>query len=426
MKPTPRRVAGKWVVDLRGFGFGQNYPLGPDSLPEMDAMWLACSKLMELREGRPAEVPAQMALRSPKAPPRDFASALDEWERRKEYSTPGGERYGRTYAKHVRTELGGYKLSEFLPPDGADRLLAYRSGLNGAGMAPNTVANRLSIVRQVLIFAHQRLWLSALPAFPTRPRKRPPQFSWIEEAHFRAMRVKLYEGIAPAQLRRAEGVTDDVSAAIHVERRRCYFSWLFYTGVHTADADNCTGEFISLDMGVYRRRNSKSADCVPDEWFALPEPLADDLRVLQKALGRPFYGDEQIFGGPWPSVARQLTVAAKRIGLGKVNPQILRRSFAREMLKRGYTVNDVADMMGHVDTSMLRQIYARTPRPPGSGKSKWTRSPVPAQVPGAVLSFPEKASGTGPALSLVPEHAEHTERTLNSGNATVTVTKKET
>lgn len=411
------------MVDLRGFGFGQNYPLGPGDLPELEALHLAYGKLMELREKRLAEPAAQMILRPSSTAPKDFAGALDEWERRKEYRTPGGESYGRQYSKVVRAELGGYLLLDFTPPDGADRLLAYRSGLVAAGMAPNSVSNRLSVVRQVLLFANQRLWLPALPAFPPRPRKRAPQFEWIEEAHFRALRGEVFRGISAAKLKTAEGVVDAASAAIYVERRRCFLSWLFYTGVHTADADNCTGEFISLDMGVYRRRNSKSADCVPDEWFALPEPLAADLRDLQKLLGRPFYGDEPVFGGPWTTVVRRMAHAARRLKLGRVNPRVLRRSFAREMLKRGYTVNDCADMMGHVDTSMLRQIYARTPRAPGSGKSRWTLSPVPQRPPGAVLEF--KPPGTPPALVSVP----YTHDTLNSTEqhvpTTTTVTKEE-
>lgn len=402
MKPTPREFAGKWVVDLRWAGFGQRYTLCDGGLPEVEALHVAYALLDRLRRERAAEPCAQLALGLSGAD-RLFADVVDGWEREKDYSTKGGEDWGRQYARSVRLELGAYSLAEFLPPDGHRRLRAYRDSLAAGGAAPNTIANRLSLVRQVLEHAVDQGWLAAAPRMPVRPAKRPPVFDWIGEEQFRILRADVFRG---ASWRRHPKMKSDEQWAIYVERRRCYLSWLMYTGVHTADADNTDDKFISLDVGIYRRRNSKSAHCVPDAEFPMPEPLQKDLRRLRDLLGRPFYAKELVFGGPWATVTDVLAISTGRLEMGKVVPRVLRRSFAREMFRRGHTLHEVADMMGHVDLRMLREIYLQTPRPAGAQKSLWRCGEVsipglaPGQAPGKVLAFQV------PALPSVEETAQ--------------------
>jgi integrase len=373
-KPTPTLWQWNWVVDLRAFGFGQRYRLDALFDDPVGAVHAAYAQLEKCRRERAAEPRAQLELRS--GAPETFAAALDAWEARKEYRTAGGARGGRAYAKLVRRELGAYALRDFVPPPGNDRLQDYARGLlRDRGLSPRTVRNRLSVVLQVLHSAARRGWVTC-PESPVIPGNPAPVFAWVTEANFRALRAAIF----PFEGRRP--VAPELCA-----RRRFYCSWLFYTGCHTADADALTVDSIFVDGGSYIRRNSKSARVVPDEQFEMPEPLIDDLRELRAAVGRDFWPGEALAGGRWPHAARVLGAAAKRLGFPHgVNPRVLRRSFAREMFQRGYTEQEVADRMGHVDLSMLHEVYVRTPRPAGVVRSRWKRAADPRPPAGNGLA----------------------------------------
>lgn len=367
LKPDPRVWGGKWVVDLRAAGFGQRYRLGDeDSMDREGAIYAAFDLLGKLRGERMAEV-GQRDLFEEKSP-GDFPAAIDRWEAQKVYVTEGGAEWGKKYAKVVRRELADYKLAEFAPPMGTARMAGYADELKRRGLSGRTLRNRLSIVDQVCRFAVERGWLESAPLRPRLPAKAAPVFRWITEAMFRRLRLAVFPPGTPTTIANPELVA----------RRRVYLSWLFYTGVHTADADALNADQLFLDGQAYIRHNSKSARCVDDEQFEMPERLYLDLRELEDFLGRPFFPAEQIGGGAWPHVARVMGAAAKRLTFPHgANPQVLRRSFAREMYLRGYSVREVADRMGHADERMLHEIYVRTPRPAGHPKTRWAASPEP-------------------------------------------------
>jgi integrase len=326
--------------------------------------------LAELRAARLAE-PHGTQLELATGAPRTFAAAVDEWERRKEYRTPDGAEYGRKTARIVRTELGAYALVEFVGVEGEDRLLAYKRSMEREReLGPRTVRNRFSVLGQVLKFAHRRRWLASLPVMPEMPQAPKPRFEWIDEATFRALRAAL-------NLRNGAPLPKGETWATLTARRKFYLSWLFYTGAHRRDADLLTDEHLGLDVGIYIRHNNKSARVIPDEQFEMPEPLVDDARELLAALGREaFYCGEPVAGGRWGSVDQVLGRVQVRAGIpgARINTRILRRSFAREMLRRGYTLQETADRMGHSDLRMLREVYTRTPRAAGSPRTRWTRT----------------------------------------------------
>jgi integrase len=368
-RPSPRLWRGAWTVDLRTWGFGQRYQLG-GVLPQdvVGAVHAAYAVLERLRAERAAEPRVQLELAAVAGAPALFAAALDAWEARKEYATPGSRRYGASYARLVRRELGAYALADFAPPAGNDRLQDYIRGLRDRGLSTRTIRNRLSIAMQVLHNAARRGW-AVCPEHPRLVGTPAPVFKWITEPNFRALRDAIYSG-------------GKRCAPEHYARRRFYLSWLFYTGAHTADADALTVDLIFVDGGSFIRRNTKSAAVVPDEQFEMPEPLVDDLAELRRELGRDFLPGEALAGGPWPKVATRMGDAARRLGFPHtVNPRILRRSFAREMFQRGYSEQEVADRMGHVDLKMLHEVYVRTPRPAGRAHSRWKRRRGPSGAP---------------------------------------------
>lgn len=399
--PIPKREGGKWIVDLRP-EFGWHYVLGPDSLPEIEAVNLAWQKLFELREKRASEPVPQLEIAVPGTAPKTFAVAVDRWEPLKLAETiEESKSYVRTYAKRVRKALGPLTLSQFVDGGGQARLVEYLQAMRDAGESARTIRNSLNTVRQVLAFCsdEERRWIPFMPRFPKAPKVQKPQFDWVGEEVFRAIRARIYQGLKPGQL---AGILKyekiDVSPELYVERRKLYLSWCFYTGHRTHDADDWTADDVGLDVGTYLRHGQKTDAAI--EQFEMPEPFVADLRAYLRIVGREFFlPREPIGGGPWKTVARILQRAASAIGVGKLNARILRRSFARKMFELGYTIKQVADRMSHVDLRMLHEIYVRTPRPVGRARSLW-KITVPL-TPGPTSGPPNKvlkfgAVGSGP------------------------------
>lgn len=373
--PTPEIVGGKWIADLRRWGFGWHYVLGTAlELNEIGAVHAAYSKLDELRRARLAEPGAQLDL--PAGAPTSFAGALDEWEARKQYDTDGGRVYGQKYAQLVRRELGAYELAVFSGLVGEDRLLAYLKSISGLGA--RTIRNRFSVVSQVLRFAHRRHWIAAVPLMPKMPARPQARHEWIDEPTFRAVRaaIHLVFGTQRGGVQLALGETPEG----WTERRRVYLSWAFYTGAHNRDCDLLDDSHVSMDMGVYRRRNTKSAEHVADETFPMPEPLIDDLRRLLETLGREaWWCGEMIGGGEWKHADKFLARAQRELKVpgARLNMRVLRRSFIREMARRGLSERRIGDYVGHADTSnMIHEVYLIAPKPPGHEVSLWTRAPL--------------------------------------------------
>jgi integrase len=364
---------GRWVVDLRAQGFGNRRVLAPATVSREEAVHRAYGLLSKLR-GEAAAEPAQRTLFEETAP-AFVGKLLDRWIAEHRTEREGTKRYLATYVRLVRGDLASYQLAAFAPPEGNGRLSSYVAELQGRGLSGRTIRNRLSIIEQALRFAAERGWLQFPPLHPTLPPKAPPIFRWITEAMFRALRADLFKGVAVSMMRRLL-IADDRELAIYTEKRRVYLSWLFYTGCHHHDADHATTDWLFLDGRSYIRHNNKSSSVVPDEQFEMPDPLYDDLRALEAVLGRELQPAESFTGGPWPECARAMQKAAARLEFPHgANPSILRRSFAREMLLKGYSVREVSDRMGHADERMVKEIYTRTPRATGTPRSRWHRLP---------------------------------------------------
>lgn len=377
MRPDPKQRAGKWVVDLRPLGLGQRYTLGPDSLSREDALHAAYELLARLRGKGMADAPQRTLFDD--GAPLYVGALLDRWSDQKRYQGEGAARYGKTYARLVRRELGEYKLTDFAPPAGHARLSAYARSLEAANLSGRTIRNRLSIIEQALRFAVESGWLDQVPLHPSLPPKALPVFRWITESMFRALRGEVYRGVSLHEMARA-GIPDAAELALYVERRRVYLSWLFYTGVHHYDADHASADWLFLDGAAYIRHNHKTS--MKPAQFEMPPQLLADLRALETLLGRAFFPDECFTGGPWPDCSRVMQRAARRLKFPHgASPSILRRSYAREMLLRGYSVREVADRMGHVDERMVEAIYTQTPRATGRPKSRWDLLPASAPSP---------------------------------------------
>ncbi len=64
-------------------------------------------------------------------------------------------------------------------------------------------------------------------------------------------------------------------------------------------------------------------------------------------------------GKPVRSVKRGLAAAAKRAGLAKVTPHMLRHSAAVHMAEDGVSMDEIAQYLGHSNVTVTRNTYAR-------------------------------------------------------------------
>lgn len=64
-------------------------------------------------------------------------------------------------------------------------------------------------------------------------------------------------------------------------------------------------------------------------------------------------------GRPVKSVKRGLAQAAKRAGLQHVSPHVLRHSAAVHMAEDGVGMEEIAQMLGHSNVNVTRNVYAR-------------------------------------------------------------------
>jgi len=64
-------------------------------------------------------------------------------------------------------------------------------------------------------------------------------------------------------------------------------------------------------------------------------------------------------GKPVKSVKKGLATAARKAGLGHVNPHLLRHSAAVHAVEAGWSMDEVAQFLGHSDTKITRTTYAK-------------------------------------------------------------------
>jgi integrase len=201
-----------------------------------------------------------------------------------------------------------------------------------------------------------------------------PEYRWYTEADFRKLRDGLYQNESP-RARLKVWLPDAAEREDFIARKRLYMSVGFYTGMHTIDLDNLTGSDFSVDTGHFLRTNTKSSRSVPVRTLKMPEQLQLDLKAEIRRLGRPFYADEQIAGGPWHMPTKEPNRAAQRLKLDPWTYRVARRSTAYHLFLLGWSERDVSEYLGHVDQTMIRAVYARVPVDlRSSEKLEWTNA----------------------------------------------------
>ena len=136
-------------------------------------------------------------------------------------------------------------------------------------------------------------------------------------------------------------------AVLEPQRRR----WLMvavYTGARRSELEALRWEeHINLVSGWALLPGTKTAKArrkVP-----IPEPLALALETINKRSGAVV--------APWANVCRDAAVACKKVGIARVSPNDLRRTYASWLKRAGVDSAVVAKLLGHSSTRMVDLVY---------------------------------------------------------------------
>jgi integrase/recombinase XerD len=230
-----------------------------------------------------------------------------------------------------------------------DDVVAWLERLRARGLAPASVARRLSAVRG---FYRHLLRAGEVRRDPTEHLDAPRVARRLPRALSREVTVRLVE--AP-DTRRPAGVRD-----------RAILELLYATGMRASECMGLRLQDLNLGAG-YAVCTGKGAKqrLVPvgAEALAWVRRYLGDVRpraTRRRDCGRLFLNPR---GGPlsrqslWALVRR----AAATAGLAqRVSPHVLRHSFASHLLQGGADLRSVQAMLGHADISTT-QIYTHLP-----------------------------------------------------------------
>lgn len=177
--------------------------------------------------------------------------------------------------------------------------------------------------------------------------------------------------------------------ALEGERLGNVFRLMLTTGLRPGEALGLCWDAIDLDAGLLHvrravRRDGGRAELVDEvktsgSWrtITLPAPAVAVLRDQQRVVAElrraarvwALVDHELVFptahGTPWdPANARdELTRICAEAEIGRVVPQELRHSCASILNDQGVPLELIADLLGHVDTTMLSRVYRHRLRP---------------------------------------------------------------
>jgi integrase len=305
---------------------------------------------------------------------RTVADVLALWEQRDLATRPLGATSRDNYERAVRVlreELGRERLRSLTVERverGLDRITTGRYG-RGELLSRRSVKLVRSTLAQALDLAVNRRWIAFNPA----------------------RQALLTPTAKPATSRRA--LTPDEAAALWKtldgERLGNYFRLMLTTGLRPGEAAGLCWDAVDLDRGVIHvwravRRHRGRVELVDYvktassyRTIGLPAPAVDVLRAQRRAvaelkLGAKVWaqaGHDLVFptvsGLPWdPSnVREELTRICAEAGVERITPHELRHSAASILNDQGVPLELIADLLGHVDTTMVSRVYRHRVRP---------------------------------------------------------------
>jgi integrase len=135
-------------------------------------------------------------------------------------------------------------------------------------------------------------------------------------------------------------------------KRRGHLDAYVALGVSASVLYKITAAHVNLKESVVHVPGTKTA--FRKRLVPIRAELHETLSVLVEEVkpGDPLFE-------PWGNARRDLSQACERAGIASVSPNDLRRTFATWLAEAGVPELVVAALMGHANSGMLRQVYAR-------------------------------------------------------------------
>jgi integrase/recombinase XerD len=219
-----------------------------------------------------------------------------------------------------------------------DELEAWLAGMRADGLAPTTIARRVSAVRayfrHLILIGARAENPAASVQLPRRPRTLP-------------------RALSPAETERL--IDAAVGTTPRALRDRALVELLYGAGLRVSEATGLEKGSVALEERIVRVLGKGGKErLVP-----LGRPAAEAVRRYL-ALGRPHldrrYRPELFLNARGGALTRAgafliLRRLAERAGLepARVHPHLLRHSFATHLLEGGADLRSVQEMLGHAD-----------------------------------------------------------------------------
>ena len=229
-----------------------------------------------------------------------------------------------TKSGHLLRLLGGEAVEALVGGD-----LVRRTFINvrlAEGAAATTVQKELVTLRLALATAQERGLLAVDPraCVPRFRARYVPKERYLTEEELAALLDAL------------------------PEHRRCWVLVAVYTGARSSELAGLRWEeHVNLQTGWILLPGTKTAKArrkVP-----IAAALAEELHAQTHRQG-PLVT-------PWPNHRRDLAEACARLGMPRVSPNDLRRTFASWLKQRGVDSMVVARLLGHTTSRMVELVY---------------------------------------------------------------------
>jgi len=357
--PRPKRRGGRWSILKWEYGHKEKpnnrklkrITVGPARLSFREAQRIAAEIVRPENQG--------LITPSGGATLKEFLETVYRPTVLPLFAKSTQERYKSVLDLHLEPQFGGLCLREMTPLT----LQRYFSGLAGSLLAQESRDKIKDVLASALNSAVQYGFLVSNPTKGLRlpppkmgkrskPYMTPQQFGalveLIPEPYSSMVYVAVYTGLRASELigLRWRNVHAD---SITINERCCRGDW----GAPKSQASNAT---IAVNEAVIQRIHrlkmvmvEMRAGRATRRYPAVKSDGPDDLVFQSPVCGRPMRDNNVL--------VRFIKPAARKLGIGWVNWQVLRRSFATWLKLAGADVKDAQALMRHSRASTTLDIY---------------------------------------------------------------------
>jgi integrase len=211
---------------------------------------------------------------------------------------------------------------------------AHAAQRRAARIQDGTIHTELGHLRMVLLWAVKQGLIDKAPHIE-RPAKPAPKDRHLTRAEVRAL---IDRAVLP-----------------HV---RLYITLATGTAARNGALLDLTWDRVDFERGKIDLRNP--AIKTPHKGRAIV-PMNRTVRAALTEARNGSTSDHVVewAGKPVASVKRGLAVAARRAGIGRVSPHVLRHTAAVHMAEAGVPMEEIASYLGHRNVAVTRNVYAR-------------------------------------------------------------------